>query len=89
MKHLHTDASLFLTHAAVADDHVGKLALFYGKIVECDKPKCAGTNAHWGLIHHPALSVITVILLSCLTSLDWFQLGPLGRGIIKNDRPRT
>lgn len=71
--------------------YVGKLALFCGekKIVERDKPKCAGTNVHWGLTHHPALSVITVIPLSCLTSLDWFQFGPLGRRIIKNDRPHT
>lgn len=89
VKLLHTKASLFLTRAIVADDYIGKLAPFYGKIMECDKPKCAGTNVHWGLIHHPALSVITVILLSCLTSLDWFQLGPLGKRIIKNDRPHT
>lgn len=64
VKHLHTKALVFLTRAIVADDNIGKLAPFYGKIVECDKPKCAGTNVHWGLIHHPALSVIAVILLS-------------------------
>lgn len=76
MKHLHTEASLFLTRAVVADDYVGKLAQFYGKIVECDKPKCAGTNAHWGLIHHPALSVITVILLSCFDLIRLVPVGP-------------
>lgn len=89
MKHLPTKASLFLMRAIVADDKIGKVALFYGKIVECDKPKCTGTNVHWGLIHHPALSVITVILLCCLTSLDRFHLGPLGRRLIKNDHPHT
>lgn len=34
---------------------------------------------------HAGMRFITTICLCCLTSLDWFQFGPLGRTVIKND----